>query len=52
MDSGLLALSTSLFFISDFFDGDLAEYEEWIKRETLAVVLDWNGGDAPVIAKA
>ncbi len=33
-------------------DGDLAEYEDWIKRETLAVVLDWNGGDAPVIAKA
>jgi isoleucyl-tRNA synthetase len=33
-------------------DADLLGYAEWIKRETLALELDTNGGAEPAIAKA
>ena len=33
-------------------DADLLEHADWIKSETLAVSVDADGGDAPVLAKA
>ena len=49
-DSGL-ALSDRITLTIPAADADLLEHAEWIKAETLAVSLEADGGDAPVIAR-
>ena len=49
-DSGL-ALSDRIALTIPTRDADLLEHAEWIKAETLAVSLEADGGDAPVIAR-
>jgi len=49
-DSGL-ALSDRITLTIPAADVDLLEHAEWIKSETLAVSLEADGGDAPVIAR-
>jgi isoleucyl-tRNA synthetase len=50
-DSGL-ALTDRIALSIPARDADLLEHADWIKAETLAVSVDANGGDAPVIARA
>ena len=50
-ESGL-ALSDRIALTIPSSDADLLEHADWIKAETLAVSLDANGDDAPVIARA
>ena len=49
-DSGL-ALSDRIALTIPTRDADLLEHAEWIKAETLAVSLEADGGDVPVIAQ-
>jgi isoleucyl-tRNA synthetase len=49
-DSGL-ALSDRITLTIPAGDADLLEHAEWIKAETLAVSLEADGDDAPVIAR-
>ena len=50
-ESGL-ALSDRIALTIPTSDADLLQHADWIKAETLAVSLDANGDDAPVIARA
>jgi isoleucyl-tRNA synthetase len=50
-DSGL-ALTDRIALSIPARDADLLEHADWIKAETLAVSVDANRGDAPVIARA
>ncbi len=50
-ESGL-ALSDRIALTIPTSDADLLQHADWIKAETLAVSLDANGDDAPVIVRA